>query len=377
MNKAWHLTAWGLVNALFLVKYGERVHPLLPLAGAVLVLVGLGMNAAMARFLEKRGRDGLLPWLYLAILLSGSIACFHRIPVASLRVDRFDMIDLFWENFRAGTNPYTPRIAGVSSVPSQFPVYFLLALPFQLIGEIGWIPVVSVAAMGWILWRMPAPFSRRAQVLSLVLLSPALWWEIACRSTIFANSILCLVALLPILRSPRKAPSLKAALFLGLATSTRSVTLQMVLPVVLAKVHRNLRSWIAPALAWLCLPLASIAPLLLLRRFHLWNPFDVNGLFLPGWVSASILLASIAAARLRSDWRWVLSSMVLGLDLLVAIYAGIIIWNVGWSSAFLASGVDISYFLLGSPFHLLLLADSYSPISSGPCTDPLSSLSDQ
>lgn len=378
MNRAWHLAAWGIVNALFLVKYGVRVHPLLPIAGAVCVLGGLWAVRAVARLLERRGRAGLLPWLFFGALVVVSVACFHRVSTQSLRVDRFDMIDVFWENIRAGVNPYTPRVPGVSCVPSQFPAYFLFALPFHLLGENGWIAVASVASTGWILWHRGLSPSRGAFILSLLFFSPAIWWEISCRSTIFANAFLCLIALLPLLRRPGKAPSVKSAVFLGLVASTRSVALQMVLPVLLAPIRPGrLRPWIAPAAAWASVPLATVAPLLLLKHFNQWNPFDVNGLFLPGWISGSILLLSIAAARLRNDWRWGLSSMVLGLDLLVATYAGIIVWNVGWKTAYIGSAVDISYFLLGAPFHLLLLADSYSPISKGPCTDPLSSLSDQ
>ena len=153
MGKAWHLTAWGIVNVLFVVKYGVRIHPLLPWAGAAFVMAGPFAIPGAARFLESKRVAFLLPWLFLGALLAVSAACFFRIPTGALRFDRFDMIDVFWENVRAGIDPYTPRVPGISCVPSQFPSYFLFALPFRLLGDIGWIAVVSIASIGWILWR--------------------------------------------------------------------------------------------------------------------------------------------------------------------------------------------------------------------------------
>jgi len=382
LSRSWHLSAWALANALFLVKYGTRVHLLLPFAGAVVIAIGLAAAIWTGRVLERRGGLAILPWFILALFLGSSAIGFHALPVSSIRVDRFDMIDLFWENLRSGIDPYTPRIPGVTSIPSQFPSYFLLAYPFHLVGEIGWISVLSIAAIGWILWRRADSPGNKAFAMALLLLSPALWWEILCRSTIFAGSVLCLVAMVPLLRRPTVAPGLLTALFLGLVTSTRSVVLQMIIPMALPLALRDPRRWIVPALTWCVIPVATIAPLLLLLGLRLWNPFEVNSMFLPAWIPVAILIGSTSVASLRSDWRWSLSVMLLGLDLLVVAYAGIVVHEAGWRAALFGSRLDISYFLIGSPFHLFLWATPkegvcYSPTSSGPWAEFRESLRDQ
>lgn len=103
-----------------------------------------------------------------------------------------------------------------------------------------------------------------------------------------------------------------------------------------------------------CLALASVA-LLLLPIFHPWTPFAVNTFFLPNWVAAAVLLISILLAFARPSAHWKLSVVVAGLDLLTILYASAIVFDRGWRIALFGSGVDISYFLLGAPFHLYLL----------------------
>jgi hypothetical protein len=363
LNKSWHISSWLLVNALFLAKYGTRLHPLLPLAASLALLAAALILVHGIRLLEPRHPNwtrGAL--LALPTALAGAI--FHIVPTSRLRVDRFDMIALFWENLAKGIDPYTPRLAGISNVPSQFPSYFLLALPFHLIGEIGWIPLLSAATMAAVLIRRSGNLGLVAAAL---LLSPALWWEIACRSTVFANALLCLLALLPFLT--RRPPFPRwSGLLLGLAAGTRSVTLQMLLPALLPGACKEPKAWWKPMLVSACLALASIA-LLRLPIFHPWNPFVVNTFFLPNWVPAIVLLASIAAAFARQGAFWRLSVIVAGLDLLTILYAGTIVFERGWKFALFGSGVDISYFLLGAPFHLyLLFAHKQEASADSPCS---------
>ena len=350
MTKIWHISAWLLVNALFLAKYGARLQPWLPLVAALALTAAAFVLVRGIRILEPR-HPRLLRGALLALPVAASAAAFHAIPTSHLRVDRFDMIALFWENLARGIDPYTPRLAGLSNnIPSQFPSYFLLALPFHLIGEVGWIPLLSIVAMAVLLLRRGGNLG---PVTAALLLSPALWWETVCRSTIFANAVLCLFALLPFL-VPRPPFPRWSGLLLGLAAGTRSVTLQMLLPVLLPGAWKNPKAWWKPMAVAGCLALASVV-LLSLPIFHPWTPFAVNTFFLPNWVAAAVLLASIALAVVHPSAHWRLSVIVAGLDLLTTLYAGAIVWDKGWRIALFGSGVDISYFLLGAPIHLFLL----------------------
>ncbi len=355
MRLYWHLGMWIFVNLLFTFKYLSRAGNWAPL----LAILTITFAAALTFWITGKTRTdtqrNTLTWLSSTLFVATALTGFILIPVELIRVDRYEMIRLFWENAFSGINPYTPRVLGVSNVPSQFPVYFLLALPFHLIGEIGWIPVLSVLSLAWLLNKSSAFGSRNtASIICLFLLSPALWWEIICRSTIFANSVLILFASLPLLMSPEKTLGKRSQLFLGLATATRSVAFLVTFPILLNRIYLSPKRWIIPSATVLGVSISAILPLFL-PFFHDWGPFKVNGLFLPTWVMAVVaLLTCVASFRIR-DMKSVLAVSVIALDLFVVLYAGRILLSEGWNSSFFGSAVDISYFLLSAPFHLYLL----------------------
>ncbi|MEN9306149.1 MAG: hypothetical protein RL173_81 [Fibrobacterota bacterium] len=358
MNRIWHLGMWALVNGLFLYKYSGRISVWAPLIGAaaILALTFLGIKAMSAA--DRKGRQNLVGLLAAVGLVAVSITAFHVLPTSMIRVDRFEMIQLFWDNTFAGIPPYTPKVPYVSNVPSQFPLYFVFALPFHLIHEVGWIPLIAVLGMGHLLWKMTSgqPAARGA-ALCLLLLSPALWWEIVCRSTIFANAVLFLVLLLPFYRSPTPPNGIRSSILLGIAAATRSISFQLMIPLFMQRFVRSPRAWWKSSILVFGTAALGIAPLLL-PVFREWNPFKVSGLFLPSWIIAIVLFSTTIVACLRDGWKWSLSVAILGMDAMVFIYAGQIVWSEGWVNSIAGSAIDISYLLLSSPFHLYLLFQS-------------------
>lgn len=131
------------VNFLFLVKYSSRIlFYYLPFSIFISVLFILLWNnrfyliGTLIRF--KISYKALL---ILFLILSFFIFLF--IPKETLHVDRWSVINSFWENYFNNKYVYYAKSFDNNS-PGPMPFYFVLALPFYLIGELGWFSVLGI-----------------------------------------------------------------------------------------------------------------------------------------------------------------------------------------------------------------------------------------
>jgi hypothetical protein len=131
-NKLLYLTLtfmYLLVNAVFVLKYSIRIVT----HGSLLVVLYLFAVPVVFWLLTRLPSRIFTNRTYIAIVIAFSVfmgIVFFIIPQESLRVDRYEMIKLFWDNTFSGINPYTPREH--TNIPGPFPCYFILALPFYL-----------------------------------------------------------------------------------------------------------------------------------------------------------------------------------------------------------------------------------------------------
>ena len=108
-----------LVNAVFVLKYGSRIVT----HGSFLLVLYLLAVPAVFWLLIKLPSRIFNNQTYVAIVIAFSVfmgIVFFIIPQESLRVDRYEMIKIFWDNVFSGINPYTPREN--SNIPGPFPV---------------------------------------------------------------------------------------------------------------------------------------------------------------------------------------------------------------------------------------------------------------
>jgi hypothetical protein len=135
--------------------------------------------------------------MYLLLLLSviGALFVFSKVHISSLNVDRWSVIYSFWEAYFNGDYPYFAK-SHMNNPPGPMPIYFVIALPFYLINEIGWMPLIAVV-IGLILIKELIKNTTSQLIFILFMFSfMGFYWELLSRSTILLNSILVMIVLL-------------------------------------------------------------------------------------------------------------------------------------------------------------------------------------
>lgn len=106
------------------------------------------------------------------------------------------------------------------------PFYFILALPFYLIGELGFLSLLGILVFYGLIKYMKVASPYPVLFILLITTSPFYLWEVLVRSNIFLNAILIACSIVLFFRIKNYA-SLKNQLFIGgiigLLLSTRNV----------------------------------------------------------------------------------------------------------------------------------------------------------
>jgi hypothetical protein len=296
-------------------------------------------------------------FVFVILFISFSIVCFAIIPQESLRVDRYEMIRLFWDNFFAGINPYTPRSLE-TNIPGPFPFYFYLALPFYAIGELGFLSLLGFLLFIVLLRNFIQDESNRILILLALMLSPAYWWEIVARSTLFLNTTLVVayIFLLASVDLKKFNNIIFSAILFGLILSTRSIVLTVMLPyLIFIGVYKTgskkLSLWVLGIGIGFT---ATFLPIIFFPGFFPSNnPFAVQNIFLPLWLPISILLLMIVISlKIHEISEFIFFSMLM-MFVLVFAYFFLQVMQNNFYIALFKDGADISYIILTLPFVLI------------------------
>jgi hypothetical protein len=351
------------INLLFSLKYGLRlsaspVFMFCAFAGNLLpAVLYFASTRSKLPSINKVFQSTFVTWgiPIFIIVLSAVIFAFHE---TSTRVDRHEMIRLFWDNAFAGKCPYCPRTEG-TNIPGPFPFYFFAALPFYLFGEPGYFSLLGIALFAGVL-LFDQKLSRRSKnlILIVLVLSPALWWEIACRSTVFLNSAAILTGMWVFDKkySGRAGQSLLSGILFGLLLSTRSIAFLLVAQSVLHKFRHRIVSAntvVLAAAAGLTF-VATFIPVVALCKgaFLHYNPFAVQSSLAPPIFYLVIALVSLWFAARSKDFSALCAVSGGTCFLIVAGYFLTTTIHTGFTRAFIGSETDISYAVLALPFLL-------------------------
>ena len=171
-----------IINSMFCFKYLYRIMPAVGSASVPLyalfiyVIYLLYIKHRLLLSIKKIFAGGVVYILIFSIIL-------FFIPKETLNVDRWEMIELFWNSTREGHYPYGIASPG-GNYPGPMPFYFILCYPFYMIGEIGLVTIGGI-----VIWCIDT--YRRADrnnlsfIVFLVVSSLAICWELLVRSTIF------------------------------------------------------------------------------------------------------------------------------------------------------------------------------------------------
>lgn len=285
---------------------------------------------------------------------------FAKVPYESLNGDRWSVITSFWDNYFNGQYVYFAK-SNFGNPPGPMPFYYILALPFYAIGELGYFSLLGIVVFVLLLRFAEIPKAQRTVAILLICSSGFYLWDVVCRSNVFLNGSLVLFSLLFLFRSieTKKPKTLVAnGVIIGMLLSTRNV---FVIPYIVAFLYLLRSGQLCLAQAFKIGVVAVLSFVLTFVPFvynHIadfikMNPFIVQSSFLMplGWSLFCILLslAGYFAVRETAD-VYFYSGIVLFFTIVLHFVYQSVKYNL--EEAFFNSRADISYFILCLPFLL-------------------------
>ena len=298
-----------------------------------------------------------LSWIFLLGLILFTIFFFVHYPQNLLKIDRFEMINLFWDNIFTNKCPYCPRTEG-TNIPGPFPFYFYIFFPFYLINEVGYLSLLGVIVFILLLNHNRSVLKGISNTIILILLScPAVIYEITCRSTIFLNSvlILCLFLLIKNYNLKNWQNIFIVSCATGLVLSTRSLSFLFVFLALIFIYKKNIlhRNVIITGLLSAIVFISTFIPIILLckKQFITTNPFTVQSSLVPTYY---ILIIAVFSSFITFFIKNLLTFCWYVGICCVALFIGHLYMygNAGLVEAIVNSSVDISYISFSIPFLL-------------------------
>lgn len=350
------LVAIQFVNFLFLAKYLARITNY-PISIALLTIIATGFCIwIMAKKKQEIISTKLALFILTAFYLSACLLLF-QIPVTNLNLDRWSVISSFWDTCLQGKYPYLAN-SHMGNYPGPMPFYFLLFLPFHLLGEIGIASLLAIFSMFFVFKKILLENKNIQIVLVLVVSSAAIWYEIICRSTILTNSILVLFYFI---LSSRYIPNTTRKAFVlgivgGFLLSTRNVFgLSFALLGFNFLFNKNVK--LQNVIIWGTTVALSFGitfvPFLLFywEDFIRMNPFIIQSTFLlPSYFVIIFGVTTLATGIFCSEFE---TTVFLNGVLLFGIASVYFIFHVaesGIEKAYIGSIIDITYFVFCLPF---------------------------
>ena len=233
-----------LINFIFCIKYLCRITSYYLIISVAIVFIYL-IIWRYKNFLKNLPINlSTLNIILLFAFICGSFFIFNLVSAESLNVDRWSVITSFWNCYFNNQYVYFAK-SNVGNSPGPMPFYFILALPFYYLGEMGWFSV-----MGIILFYILLKYAKTSKLnltIGLILISSSVFylWEVTSRSNIFINSSLVLFVLYYYLSREKLDTKniFSAGLLIGLSLSTRNV---LIIPFITAFVYQLKKRLVNP-----------------------------------------------------------------------------------------------------------------------------------
>jgi hypothetical protein len=355
-------------NALFVYKYGARTR--LGSYPAV-SLYAVFLTAASAFYLKFLGsrveklKNTHFAAAYFGILglfaLSASVLLF-KIDPYSLDVDRWSALHGFLRNLFAGEFPYLAR-THLGSMASPLPVMNFMAIPFYLIGDVGYLQVFVFALTATIVFFTPAAKNGKVLFMLAFLSSPAFWYEVAVRSELVSNMLIMCLGLLFVEKITRGRPldyPVKAGSVCGALFCTRGIFIIPFTVFFFAKTVSAVKD-VKIKKVFIFAACVFITFALFLLPFVLWdiklftqnNPFLMQTNKSPTAVSIiALAIAAVLSFNVRSAGHSFLKTAICLFALMGATLT-FRIFTDGWDTAIFSHKFDITYYSTVIPFVVL------------------------
>ena len=235
------------------------------------------------------------------------VLVWWKIPVETVRVDRWELMSNFLHRLFQGEYPYLASSHLNPAPPAPFPWLFLVGIPAWWVGEIGWFPLASLVLLVWIAPKRVRPFLVIALATSL-----PVWYEVIVRSNIVANA--ALVGAFLLTEPGRKSSGVVLnAILAGVVLCTRACFAAPVLVwagsvFVARREWKRLAIWGGAALFVALLPFALLIWVWGWPLFREWNPLRIQGAIQSPIGPILVLVASPwigSMARSAIDRLWI------------------------------------------------------------------------
>jgi hypothetical protein len=312
-----------IVNALFSYKYLSRIVDHALLATTIYCTILFVLPIIFHRITGVHFLKFLV--IIAGIYVIADIILLWKTDPINLKVDRWSVITSFLDALFSGQFPYTAK-SHMGNAPGPFPFYYFLALPFYLLGEIGYFSLSGFILLIYFIIKYFDTNQNRIIVLSLFLFSISIFWELSVRSAILINSSLVLVYINWI--SAKSLKSIKELALIGfiagLLISTRGL---VVIPFAVCYSYLFLKpgNWKGLFVSGVSAVLGFIITILPLiiwdyKLFLQFNPITLQAEFIPFSAFLLFIIGSILAGFICKNMFQVYLSIGIILFITVSTY---------------------------------------------------------
>lgn len=183
------------VNSLFVAKYTIRLgyNPVITTILYCLFTAIVIFFISKASRLENQNSKILFFTSIFSVICI--IAILHSIiNPFNLQVDRWSAIHNFLQNLFNGVYPYAAH-THLGGYGSPFPAWQVFHIPFYFLGNVGLGMLFSVILLSvFLIWHFNS-YKKALFYIILLAISPAFWYEVAVRSDLIYNFMLCLISI--------------------------------------------------------------------------------------------------------------------------------------------------------------------------------------
>jgi len=353
------LTIYELINVLFVYKYTSRISSqpvpisLLYLIVATLFILLLFRRAEFGLSLRAENIIYFSTITFLAILFT--FLMFQFDP-QKIRVGRYPAMHDWITRLFNCEFPYASRVK-----PSGFPFLFVMAMPFYLLGDLGFFQIFSFIVFAVLIHlRHHQDSTNRFRCLFLLITAPIFLYEIVVRSDLFSNIVMLMLYLAIFETLSQKEDGVNlfvVGIVGGLLLSTRGI----VLLIYIAFFGYFFRRRIIHDGLFLIYVLVGF--ILTLVPFLIWDwiyfinfgPFSIQLAQIPSWLLILAIASSTYCALNIRSLKGIYSSVSLILFGVVCMAFLIRALDYGWHKTVVGNGFDVSYFCFTLPFLLIAL----------------------
>jgi hypothetical protein len=348
-----------LINAVFVDKYGARVIEWHAWVSCAYALTAIGIVGILLRLVDKLRHPG--SWLIAATLLTlgAGIGLQYAIDPMSIQVDRWSAIHNFLQGMLKGEYPYGQQ-THLGGYGSPLPIWQILHLPFYAVGNVG---LSIFVVLGLLVYTLYNTRGKRPTLIAvcMLMISPALWYEIAVRSDLITNIMLVTVIAewLAYKKVTLHDKTVRISVLCGLLLSTRLVA---IIPIAVLYGYEFVKMGWKKQILIVSTTLgtfgATLLPFILWKGstllFFEYNPFVLQTRQGSWWVLVLWTIIAIGWTIHRKDQEDLRVLNTGGLLTLLVVMAFIgKMWTDGAWGELYSSTFDITYLSLGLPFYVL------------------------